>query len=341
MERRRFLQLIGLASLAAGGCGRARGKTGGLSALAPAAAGGAAAGSPAQDGQARVVVVRSSRWRAQADVESLRAGLKAALRSLTGAEPAEAWRRFCAPTDNVAIKVNCLAGPALCTSPELVKALVEELGAAQGRQRLWVYDRTSAELEECGYQLSHSQTDLKCAGSDEVGYEEEVTVSGETGTWFSLIVARWADVIINMPVAKDHDLAGISGALKNHLGSISNPNKLHEPDLARAIVDVASAPVIADKQRLVVYDLLRVCYDGGPAFKPATTVRYGAILLAEDPVAADAVVVSIMDKLRGQAGLPSLWERAAKPSHVQIAGDGQHRLGCADLKQIELVEVEV
>jgi hypothetical protein len=91
----------------------------------------------------------------------------------------------------------------------------------------------------------------------------------------------------------------------------------------------------------VVYDLLKACYDGGPAHKPATTVPYGAILLATDQVAADAVVVDILDELRAKAGLPSLWQREAAPTHIHTAADKAHALGCADRALIETIQLKV
>lgn len=354
MDRRRFLH-IAAAGLLAAGCSRTAGQgtvqagqstsesQGGPQQTAAAAESEAEVGQQASEASARVVIVRSEKWLSKPDAGDLRLGLAQGIQKLTGASnSADGWREFFDPRENVAIKVNCLAGPALCSSPQLVAALIDELSrAGHPRGRLWVYDRTSSELEECGFAISRSHNDVKCMGSDEIGYQQDVTVTGSVGTQFSTIITAWADAIVNVPVAKDHDLAGISGALKNHLGSINNPNKLHFPDISLAIADLAAAPVLKQKQRLVVYDLLRVCYDGGPAFKPQTTKPYGAIILSKDPVAADAVVTKIIDDLRSAAGLPSLWEREAKPEHVKIAADEDHRLGCADLDKIELVEVEV
>ena len=354
VDRRRFIHLATLGLLAAAGCGRSesagagRGQAAGQGRAEAQAAGAGASGAagqpkPPSPDRPRVVVVRSKAWLKSPKREDLREGLARGVRELTVADnAADAWRSFFDRRDNIALKVNCLAGPALCSSPALVYALIDELaGSGHPRKRLWIYDRTTAELDECGFDVSRAEDDLKCMGTDEVGYEQDVTVTGSVGTQFSLVISAWADAIINVPVAKDHDLAGISGALKNHLGSINNPNKLHFPDISLAVADVAMAPVITGKQRLVVYDLLRVCYDGGPAFKPGTTKPYGAIILSTDPVAADAVVAKIIDELRTAAGLQSLWEREAKPQHIKIAADEDHQLGCADLDKIDLVEVEV
>ncbi len=340
MDRRSFLAAI-LAAIGLGGCARAKPEAG-----APEA--------PAQAGQAgrqneqpwpfskpgRVVLVRCREWKKRdATRQELQGALDAAVSKLTGATGPEAWRMLVRPRENVAIKVNCLAGPMLCTSPALAYAIADCLTAAGHEAgRLWIYDRMTGELEECGYEPAEAADRLKCLGSDDVGYEEEVTVSGSVGVWFSLILAQWADACINVPIAKDHDLAGITGALKNHLGSISNPNKLHMPDIHRAIVDVNLAPAVRGKQRLVVYDMLKVCYEGGPSYKPATTTRYGAIAVATDPVAADAVAVRVMDELRADKGLQSLWQREAAPRHVKLAA--AEGLG-AGPDAVEVVEVEL
>jgi len=344
MDRRKFLKGISLGLLSLSGCSRVGRAT---------AAGETAAGvppgeprdtfaKPQASGKPRVVLVTSQDWKGSPEESSLRRGLAAGMEALAGASAADAWRQFFRPDENIAVKVNCIAGPSLSSSPALVRALVGELTAAgHPPARIWIYDRTSAELEEAGFELSRDSGGIKCLGTDEVGYDREVTVTGDVGTWFSLIISQWADAIVNVPIAKDHDLSGISGALKNHFGSISNPNKLHYPDLSAAIADVAAAAPIAGKQRLVVYDLLRVCYDGGPAYKPATTKAYGAILLSTDPVAADTVVVSILDELRAGEGLPSLWKRESNPSHLSIAADATHSLGCADRSKIYVERVKV
>lgn len=343
MDRRGFLRSLGLSALTAAGCGRASGPLADAREAAVPVPTPASPGDPLASGSPRVVVVRSEAWKSEVEVASLRGGLAAGITALTGAaSAADGWRGLFGPRENVAIKVNCLGGPGLQSSPALARAFVDEMVAAGHEPgRLWVYDRSSAELVEVGYDLCDQEAEPKCLGTDEVGYEEEVTVTGEVGTWFSLIVRQWADALVNVPVAKDHDLSGLSGALKNHFGSISNPNKLHFPDISRAIADVAAAEPIAGKQRLIVYDALRICYDGGPAFKPATTVSYGGVLLATDPVAADTVVLGLLDALRAAAGLKPLAEGPAPPLHLAIAADEAHAVGCADGDRISVVEVKV
>ena len=56
--------------------------------------------------------------------------VSAGMKSLTGdAGDRDAWRRFISPQDVVGIKVNCSGAPRICSAPELVGAIVENLTA--------------------------------------------------------------------------------------------------------------------------------------------------------------------------------------------------------------------
>ncbi len=70
------------------------------------------------------------------------------------------------------------------------------------------------------------------------------------------------DIII-MPVRKDHGVAGITGALNIHYGSIHNPNKYHGGGCNPYIADLNNLEQIKSKQRLIVMDALKVQYQGG------------------------------------------------------------------------------
>jgi len=41
------------------------------------------------------------------------------------------------------------------------------------------------------------------------------------------VLTERVDVVLNLPVLKQHMLSGMSGALKNQFGCIHNPNKMH------------------------------------------------------------------------------------------------------------------
>jgi len=260
---------------------------------------------------------------------------------LTGEGEAEqAWRRFARPDDAVALKVNCLGAPQLRSHPEIVRAVTDGLGGVVARREdLLIYDRLTDELRKAGFAVNRRGAGVRCYGSDVSGYDPHVSESGEVGTCLSRIVSTQAGAIVNVPVLKDHDLAGISGALKNHFGSINNPNKMHADHCNPYVADLNLMPAIRDKQRLIVCDALLVTYEGGPALDPRHTERYGALLVGTDPVAIDAVGLQIIEKLRAKHGLEPLAGLARAPRYIETAGG--YGLGVADPAKIRTVTVEL
>jgi uncharacterized protein (DUF362 family) len=171
------------------------------------------------------------------------------------------------------------------------------------------------------------------------GYDPEISESRAVGTCLSRIVSTKASAIINLPLLKDHDLAGISVALKNHFGSINNPNKMHTDHCTPYVADLNLMPAIRDKQRLIVCDALLVTFDGGPSFNPQHTARYGALLVGTDPVAIDAIGLQIIEDLRKRHGLEPIAAQARAPRYIAVAG--RYGLGVADPAKIKTITVEL
>ena len=332
-SRRRFLQLVGGAGLAIGGCKAQPGGT-------------AAADRPGGTGappENQVVIVRDSGSVRDGIVDgvAVAAMLKAAMAELAPDGRAQTtWNALFGPEDTVAMKVNCLAGPPLSSHPEVVEAIAKGLASAGlESDDIVAYDRERVELEAAG--LAGSET-YQCVGTDQLepSYDAEPTIIGKTGSCFSRIVSEHATAIVNLPVLKDHDLAGLSGALKNHFGSIHNPSKLHTNHCCPHVADINAAPQIRGKHRLVVFDALSVCYDGGPGYKPETTVDYGALIVATDPVAADAVALKLLEELRAEHGCPPLEGTERHPKYLEVA-EREHGLGVADVARLDVTEIAV
>ena len=335
-SRRRFLQMIAGAGAALGGC---QPSSPNHSVAAMPADGQGATITPVSIPANRVAIAQDSASVAgnAIDAEAVDGLLGKALAKLSPVGDAgAALKALFGPSDVVAIKVNCLAGPPLSSHPELVAAIARRLGESVGiaADNIIVYDRTAGELEAAGFgqQTAH----YRSMGTDQVGYDDEPTVSGQAGSCYSRIVSEMATAIINVPVLKDHDLAGLTGALKNHFGSIHNPNKMHMDHCCPYVADVNCASHIRDKQRLIIYDALLVCYDGGPGYKPDATLAQGAVIVATDPVAADTVAFDRLEKLRQEHGLPPIAGTERAPQYIRIAADGEHGLGVADLQRIEV-----
>lgn len=320
--------------------------TAGTMALAPGLGcarkqGGHAKRSP---GRARVVVVKCPTVVGsghKVDPKKVRKMLEWGLCKLARSPDArKALASWIRPVDTVGLKVNCLGGRHMSTHLELVEALVALLeGVGLPRRRAIVFDRADIDLRRAGYPVRASGSDYRSIGNDRAGYERELRVMRSGASLFSRVATHYASVLVNLPILKDHGLAGISGALKNNFGLINNPNKFHLNGCDPHVAEVNSVSFVRGKQRLVVCDALRVQVDGGPAFHPAGAVTYGGLLLATDPVALDTVAWEILEGLRAKRKLPSLAKDKRAPVHLLTAA--KKGLGVGDRKKIDVIRVKV
>jgi uncharacterized protein (DUF362 family) len=271
----------------------------------------------------------------------LRQMLETGLERLAGASsPSAALARWFRPTDTVGLKVNCLAGRQMSTHRELVEELVTLLqGAGLRRSQAMVFDRADLDLRRAGYPIRTAGSDYRCMGNDRGGYERQLRLMPTGASRFSLVATYKTSALINLPILKDHGLAGISGALKNNFGLVHNPNKFHLNGCDPHVAEVNAWDFVRHKQRLVVCDALRVQVEGGPAFHPAGAVDHGALLLSTDPVALDIVAWDLLERLRRQRKLPSLERDKRKPRHILTAA--RKRLGIADRARIEVLKLKV
>jgi uncharacterized protein (DUF362 family) len=245
------------------------------------------------------------------------------LMRLTGAKsPDKAWVSLFKPEDVVGLKLNCLAKKAFSPHVELVEAVIRGLKLAGVKEgNIIVFDRTSRELAGAGFTVSKGGG-LKCFGTDELsggGYESRPEIVGRVGSCFSKIISSLCTAIINVPVLKDHDLAGVSVAMKNFYGVIHNPNKYHDNNCDPYIAELYTHPYIRGKVRLTICDALIAQCNGGPAYKAQWAWPYNGILLGLDPVAMDRIGADIIEEKRRAMGLPSLKEAGREPKYIQTA----------------------
>ncbi len=266
--------------------------------------------------------------------------LNAAVAAATAkADANSAWRSLFAPDDIVGIKVNCLAGRGLSTHPELVAAIVDALaGAGISKNRIVVWDRLERELWSVGFaQSGVNGARVLATDSRGIGYENNIEFSGEVGSCFSRIISRMCTAIINVPVLKDHDLAGVSLGMKNFYGAIHNPNKYHDNNCDPYVADLNAHRFIAKKLRLVVCDALKGQYHGGPAPRAQWSWPAATVLAGCDPVAVDRVGLEMIEQKRKEAGMPPLKEVGREPKYISTAS--RHGLGVGDIGRITKVAV--
>jgi len=254
--------------------------------------------------------------------------------------PLEAWQKVVRPGEVVGLKVNGLAGKGISTSVLLVQILCARLQDAGIPQKdIVIWDRLNADLESAGFRIATHQDRMRCFGNDTLGYEEELATYGSVGSCLSKTLTRVCDAVINLPVLKDHGIAGVTMALKNMFGAIHNPNKYHLNVGDPYIADVNMLPRIRQKVRLHICDATTAQYEGGPSYMPQWTWPYNGLLVSRDPVALDYTGWQILEQKRAEKGMKSLRTLGRAPDYIATAADPNHRLGTNDPSQIELAEV--
>lgn len=176
----------------------------------PASAEPAAPEPAAAGAKSRVVVTRDELLRGTGSTVDSQRMLVLADRSMQALydrdHPVEAWRKLVHPGDTVSLKVNTLGGRGISTNVHLVEAICERLQEAGIRAGdIVVWDRDSEEMEHAGFHLAIGGDRVQCYGTDRVGYEEELSAWGSVGGCLSKILTQRSNVLINLPVLKDHD----------------------------------------------------------------------------------------------------------------------------------------
>ena len=295
-------------------------------------------------GRSKVVIARDSRLRSSGSAPDSARLLKMLDRAVQAVydrdTPTEAWRQLVRPSDVVGLKVNCLAGRGISTHGQLVDAICERLRQAGiPEKNIIIWDRLNADLESAGFRVANREQHIRCIGNDTLGYEGELMAFGGVGSLVCKTLTRLCDVVINLPVLKDHGIAGVTIALKNLFGAIHNPNKYHLDAGNPYVADAFMLPPIRRKVRLTICDAIIAEYHGGPSFMPQWIWPYDGLIASRDPVALDYTGWRIIEKKRSEKGMKSLAAIKREPKYIATAADARHALGICDPGRIDVVEV--
>lgn len=267
--------------------------------------------------------------------------LDRAIASYTGQTNAvAAWRSILGGAKTVGLKVNGLAGRGICSHASLVWAIaqrVQEAGIAPGKIVVW--DRNGRDLQSCGLSIQTNKQRVRCFGSDVSGYEEQEESWGTVRVRLSKILTRECDLVIGVPILKDHSMAGVTFAMKNMYGVIEKPQDLHGTGCCPAVADLNCIPAIRHKVRFTIGDAMTAQYDGGPEYQPGKIWYSNALIVGADRVAVDHVAWQMIDRKRAEAGLKSLEEEGRAPRYLAVAADAQHGLGTHDPSRYQLREI--
>ena len=304
----------------------------------------AAAEEGAALGKSRVVIARDALLRGTGTTVDSRRMLTLLDRAMQAFfdrdNPNETWKKLVRPGERVGLKVNALGGRGLSSNLQLVEAICERLQEAGIKASdIVVWDRDSDELEHVGFHVATGGNRVQCFGTDRVDYEQELVMHGSVGSRLSKILTQRCDVVINVPVLKDHDGAGVTIALKNMYGVIHNPNKYHPNGCNPYIADLNMLPEIRTRMRLTICDATTACFEGGPGYKPQYSWKNNGLMVSQDPVALDYTGWQIIERKRAEKGLKTLEGDKRAPHYIATAADAQHRLGTNDPRRIAVVEV--
>jgi uncharacterized protein (DUF362 family) len=309
----------------------------------------------------------------RADPDVVREMLGRGMTALTGQrDAAAAWRQFVSPEDVVGIKVNCSGAPRICSAPELVGAIAGNLVAAGvAADRIYVYERFEDQLRTVPYaeflpKGTHIWSAENRSNGTILGYDPHTYVEtdffGEEDTRSNLVklVAEKVTKIINVPNAKEHQAAGVTGCLKNiSYGNFSNVARSHQREVTNTktfVGTLAGVEPVRSRVVLNVMDGLRGVWHQGPFSRDAKFRFYPKLLmLGTDPVAMDRQLLDLIDGERKAHGAISVWDRdrsilgdnrdpnknafIREPGHIEYAST--LGLGVYDQAKIHVERIEL
>lgn len=302
----------------------------------------------AESSKSKVVIARDASLHGadgKPDGERVRDLLDWAIAAYTGKKrPADAWKHIVLQGGGqgkvIGLKTNGLGGKGISTHAVLVYAIAERLQQAGVKPgNILVWDRNARDLEACGLTINTDASRVRCYGTDVSGYEDTVETWGSSHARFSKILTRECAMVINLPILKDHEMAGITFSMKNMYGVVDKPFVLHGNKCNPGVADLNAIPTVRDKVWFTIGDAISSVYDGGPGFHPERLWYPNALVVGEDRVALDHTAWQMIERQRAAAGVQSLEAVGRRPDYIATAADAAHRLGTNDPGRIRLVEV--
>jgi len=267
----------------------------------------------------------------------------------------EAWLNYFTTKDIIGCKVNANSYSALSGTPMvnhyplITESIFNSMQTANiPNSNAVIWERTDKELATMGYSIQKEKGELRVMGTkpeynspedneNQPGFSEVVFPVGKKSTHLSNILENDITALINLPALKSHRLAGVTGALKNHYGSIDNPRDFHDDDCCNpGVAEINNISTIREKHKLVICNALMGLWDGGPRWNRANLWMEGSLILGEDPVAVDTVMLQLIDQKRVKAGLMPV---APMAKHLQLSEE--IGLGNSNLTNIDLIKLNI
>lgn len=239
--------------------------------------------------------------------------------------PGQGWNQLIKRDDVIGIKFNSIGQEAIGTTQPFAAQLLESLRRADiSPDRIMLIEVPERLTREFGTR----RCPIGFAGGK---------VSFGSGEDELAAVLQEVSAIINVPFLKTHNIAQMTGCLKNLSHAlIRSPRLCHANHCSPFVGDILALPQIRPKLRIHIVNALRAVFDGGPLPGRQGLWTHGGILVSTDPVAADQVGADILNEQRLARGLPTFGDREGHVPHVHAAG--ARGLGTDDQDYIQLLE---
>jgi len=238
---------------------------------------------------------------ARYDMVAVMGGLPEAMFDL-GIQELGGMGAFVAKGQKVLVKPNIgwdvipeLAGN---TNPNLVKRIIEHCFKA-GAKEVYVFDHTCDNWVNT-YKNSGIERAAKAAGAKVVpanseNYYQTVKIPGgvklKTAKVHELLLS--SDVIINVPILKDHNSTRMTACLKNNMGVVWDRGFWHSNNLNQCIADFG---LFEKKPSLNVIDCYNVMVKNGPqGVSMKDVVQMKSQILTTDWVAGDTAAAKMLN----------------------------------------------
>lgn len=283
--------------------------------------------------------------------------VQAAVMRLTGfSTPTEAFESLfpsLSISSRIGLKINTLGAGNVSTKPAVVQAIVDSLtqmlGATFPAYNIIVFDDRGKDshMKPAGYILRDEPGKHRIASTNWNTTLHGIPVTTQeagSGLWGTTIstgsvsqklstIVDTVDYIINVPVLKDHSLAGITFAMKNFYGIIDNPASIHGNMCSPYVSWVYKSA--ANKVKLIIGDALVSCVSGGPA--GAATHIINSIVAGTDPVAMDSWALKTINSKRSAKAQISFSDKG-DARYIYAASLDPYKLGSTNV--VPVVEVQ-
>ena len=239
--------------------------------------------------------------------------------------------RFVRPGQKVLLKPNLLAGKppeqAVTTHPALVRAVASQVQRAGGEVLLGDspgIGSAAGVARKCGIMAVVEEL-----GIGFKSFEEAVPIPPQGRTFHQLEVARdllEADLVINLPKLKTHQMMGLTCAVKNMFGAVVGLRKpqLHlKAGSDKALFALMLLELCEQlKPALTIVDAVTGMEGDGPG--SGDPVQIGALLAGTEPLAIDTVAAALVgmdnDQVWTQRLALSSGRRGARLEEISILG---------------------